>query len=44
MQGTAAFDHEIADPLLPQAEAVFDDAAALDATVDMLDVPLIIPL
>jgi hypothetical protein len=30
MQGTAEFHHEIADPLLPQADTVFDDAAALD--------------
>ena len=37
MQGTAEFHHEITDPLLPQADAVFDDAAALDTTVDMLD-------
>ena len=37
MQGTAEFHHEIADPLLPQADAVFDDAAALDTTVDMFD-------
>jgi hypothetical protein len=37
MQGTAEFHHEIADPLLPQAEAVFNDAAALDTTVDRRD-------
>ena len=37
MQGTAQFHHEIADAVLPQPDAVFDDAAALDATVDMLD-------
>jgi hypothetical protein len=40
MQGTAEFHHEIADTLLPQADAVFDDAAALDTTVDTLDAQL----
>ena len=37
MQGTADFHHEITDALLPQADAVFDDATALDTAVDMLD-------
>jgi hypothetical protein len=37
MQRTAEFHDEIADALLPQADAVFDNAAALDTTVDMLD-------
>jgi hypothetical protein len=37
MQGTAEFHHEIPDALLPQPDPVFDDAAALDAAVDMLD-------
>ena len=37
MQGTAEFHHEIADAVLPQPDPVFDDAAALDAAVDMLD-------
>ena len=37
MQGTAEFHHQIADTLLPQADPVFHDAAALDAAVDMLD-------
>ena len=37
MQGTAEFHHEITDTLFPQAAPVFDDAAALDTTVDMLD-------
>src|SRR5712691_2315727 len=37
MELTAEFHHEIADALLPQANPVFDDAAALDTTVDMLD-------
>ena len=37
MQGTAECHHAIADALLPQPDPVFDDAAALDATVDMLD-------
>jgi len=34
---TAEFHHQITDPLLPQADPVLHDAAALDATVDMLD-------
>jgi hypothetical protein len=37
VQGTADFHHQIADTLLPQTEAVFDEATALDTTVDMLD-------
>src|SRR5712691_4848293 len=37
MQGTTDFHHQIADALLPQADPVFDDATALDTTVDMLD-------
>jgi hypothetical protein len=37
MQGTTELHHQIADTLLPQAEPVFDDAAALDTTIDMLD-------
>ena len=37
MQGTAEFHHEIADTVLPQSDPVFDDAAALDTPVDMLD-------
>jgi hypothetical protein len=37
MKVTAEFHHEIADALLPQPDPVFDDAAALDAAVDMLD-------
>jgi len=37
VQGTTEFHHQIADALLPQADPVFDDAAALDAAVDMLD-------
>ena len=37
MQRTTEFHHQIADALLPEAGPVFDDAAALDATVDMLD-------
>src|SRR5713226_3363369 len=37
MQGTAQFHDQIADTLLPQADAVFYDTAALDAAVDMLD-------
>src|SRR6266851_3841219 len=37
MQGTTEFHHDIADAILPQPNAVFHDAAALDAAVDMLD-------
>jgi hypothetical protein len=50
MQCTAEFHDQIADARLPQAEPIFDNATALDATVDMLDPqpavvePLIRPL
>ena len=37
MQRTADFHHLIADVLLPQAKPIFDNATALDTTVDMLD-------
>jgi hypothetical protein len=37
VQGTAEFYHQITDPLLPQADPVLHDAAALDTTVDRLD-------
>ena len=37
MQRTADFHHDITDALSPQADAVFDDATALDTAVDMLD-------
>ena len=37
MEGTAEFHHQITDPLLPQANPVLHDAAALDTAVDMLD-------
>ena len=37
MQRTVEGHHEIADTLLLQAHPIFDDAAALDTTVDMLD-------
>ena len=37
MQGTADFHYDITDAMLPQADAVFDDPATLDAAVDMLD-------
>jgi hypothetical protein len=43
MQGTAELHHQIADTLLPQADPVFDDAATLDTTVDMLDPPPLVP-
>ncbi len=37
MQGTAEFHHHIADAVLPQPNAVFHGAAALDTAVHMLD-------
>jgi hypothetical protein len=37
VQGTTEFHHQIAAPLLPQADAVFDDATPLDTAIDMLD-------
>ena len=37
VEGAAEFHHEIPDASLPQADAVFDNAAALDTTVHMLD-------
>jgi hypothetical protein len=37
VQGTAEFHHQVTNTLLPQAAPVFDDAAALDAAVDMPD-------
>jgi hypothetical protein len=37
VQGTAAFHHQIADTLLPQADPVFDDATTLDTALDVLD-------
>ena len=37
VEGTAEFHDEITDALLPQADAVFDNATALHAAVDMLD-------
>ena len=37
VQGTAEFHHQIADAFFPQADPVFDDAATLDTTVDMLN-------
>jgi hypothetical protein len=37
MVGTADLHHQIADTLLPEADAIFHHATALPATVDMLD-------
>jgi len=37
VQGTTEFHHQITDTLFPQADAVLDDATALDTAVDMLD-------
>jgi len=37
VQGTAEFHHQITNALLPQAEPVLHDAAALDTAIDMLD-------
>src|SRR5437016_10555127 len=39
VEGAAEFHHEITDASLPQADEVFDNAAALDTTVHMLDPP-----
>src|SRR5262249_50102210 len=36
VQGTAQCHHEITDASLPQTEPVFDPAAALDTSVDLL--------
>jgi hypothetical protein len=37
VQAATEFHHQITDPLLPQADPVLHDAAALDTAVDMLD-------
>jgi hypothetical protein len=37
MQCTADFHHQITDAPLPQPNPIFDDATALDATIDMLN-------
>jgi hypothetical protein len=37
VQRTTEFHDEITDTLLPQADAVFDDATALDTALDMVD-------
>jgi hypothetical protein len=37
MERTAELHHQIADARLPQTDPIFDDATALDTTVDMLD-------
>ena len=37
MQGTAEFHHQITNAFLPEADAVFDNATALHAAVDVLD-------
>jgi hypothetical protein len=37
MQRTADFHDRLSDPCLPEATDVVDDAAAIDATVDVLD-------
>ena len=37
MQGTAEFHHQIPYARLEQAQGVFDDATALDTTIDMFD-------
>jgi hypothetical protein len=37
MQGTTEFHGQIADTRLPEADAVFDEATALDTAVVMLD-------
>ena len=42
VQGTADFHHQIADALLPQADPVFHNAAALDTTVDQIPPDLVV--
>jgi hypothetical protein len=37
MQDAAAFHHQIADALFPQADTVFDNATALATAGDMRD-------
>jgi len=37
MQCAADFHHQISDALLPQPNPIFDDATALDTTIDMLN-------
>ena len=37
MQSTAEFHDQIAGPFFPQAHPVFNDAAALDTAVDMVE-------
>jgi len=37
MQGTAECHHEIADTLLPQADPVLHNTAALDTAIDVLN-------
>ena len=37
MQRTADFHHHVANPDFPQADGLFEHAAAFDAAVDMLD-------
>jgi hypothetical protein len=37
VQGAAELHHQVADPLLPQADPVFHDATPLDTAVDVLD-------
>jgi len=37
VQRTAEFHHEVTAPLLPQADAVFDHATALDTAVHTLN-------
>jgi hypothetical protein len=39
MERTTDVHHDIADPLLLQADPIFDEAAALDTPVDRLDLP-----
>ena len=36
-QGTAELHHEIADPVLPQPDPIFDDPTAFDTVVDRLE-------
>jgi hypothetical protein len=42
VQGTTEVHHQIADALLPQADPVFHNAAALDTTVDQIPPDLVV--
>jgi hypothetical protein len=39
MQRTTELHHHIAEPLLPQPQAIFHNATAFDTTIDVFDPP-----